>query len=139
MKYGELKTLVSGLLIGDNRLPKEDDETKALLMLAFNDIASRAESLHLITLNQNKEILRKSIGKHLTRYPDMPEDDNSILDIDKDLCFVAARFISSYISKNKPVIHFQEGEKMIRTYNGKVNSILESLDIDENGEAYVKD
>lgn len=139
MKYGELKLLASGLLIGDNKLPREDDETKALLMLALNDIANRAESLHLMTINQNFEIMRTSAGTHLTRYPEMPEDDKSILDIDKDLCFVAARLIASYVSKNKPAIHSNEAEKMILIYNGKVNSILDSLHIDSEGVGYVND
>ena len=136
MKYGELKALCSALLVGDNKLSSNDADIKALLTLAFNDIASRAQSLRLLTKSQNKEILRGSVGDYLTRYPDLPENDDSELDMDKDLCFAAARFIASYVSKNKPTIHAAEAEKIILLFNSKVNSMFESFMIDEKGDGY---
>ena len=138
MKYKELKVLVSALLVGDNKITSNEAELKSLLMLAFNDIASRAQSLRLMTKSMNKEVLRGSVGVYLTRYPELPEDDESELDMDKDLCFAAARFIASYVSKNKPAVHVEEGEKMIRLFNGKVNSMIESIQVDEEGNGYVK-
>ena len=137
MKYKELKVLVSALLVGDNRITSNEAELKSLLMLAFNDIASRAQSLRLMTKSMNKEVLRVSVGDYLTRYPELPENDESELDMDKDLCFAAARFIASYVSKNKPAVHVEEGEKMIRLFNGKVNSMIESIQVDEEGNGYV--
>ncbi len=138
MKYKELKVLVSALLVGDNKITSNEAELKSLLMLAFNDIASRAQSLRLMTKSMNKEVLRGSVGVYLTRYPELPEDDESELDMDKDLCFAAARFIASYVSKNKPAVHVEEGEKMIRLFNSKVNSMIESVQVDEEGNGYVK-
>ena len=137
MKYKELKVLVSALLVGDNKITSNEAELKSLLMLAFNDIASRAQSLRLMTKSMNKEVLRGSVGDYLTRYPELPENDESELDMDKDLCFAAARFIASYVSKNKPAVHVEEGEKMIRLFNGKVNSMIESIKVDEEGNGYV--
>ena len=137
MKYKELKVLVSALLVGDNKITSNEAELKSLLMLAFNDIASRAQSLRLMTKSMNKEVLRGSVGDYLTRYPELPENDESELDMDKDLCFAAARFIASYVSKNKPAVHAEEGEKMIRLFNGKVNSMIESIQVDEEGNGYV--
>lgn len=137
MKYKELKVLVTALLVGDNRITSNEAELKSLLMLAFNDIASRAQSLRLMTKSMNKEVLRGSVGDYLTRYPELPENDDSELDMDKDLCFAAARFMASYVSKNKPAVHVEEGEKMIRLFNGKVNSMIESFQIDEEGNGYV--
>ena len=137
MKYKELKVLVTALLVGDNRITSNEAELKSLLMLAFNDIASRAQSLRLMTKSMNKEVLRGSVGDYLTRYPELPENDESELDMDKDLCFAAARFIASYVSKNKPAVHVEEGEKMIRLFNGKVNSMIESIQVDEEGNGYV--
>ena len=136
MKYGELKALCSALLVGDNKLSSNDADIKALLTLAFNDIANRTQSLRLLTKSQNKEILRGSVGDYLTRYPDLPENDDSELDMDKDLCYAAARFIASYVSKNKHDIHKLEGEKMILLFNSKVNSMFESFMIDEKGDGY---
>lgn len=137
MKYKELKVLVSALLVGDNRITSNEAELKSLLMLAFNDIASRAQSLRLMTKSMNKEVLRGSVGDYLTRYPELPVDDESELDMDKDLCFAAARFMASYVSKNKPAVHVEEGEKMIRLFNGKVNSMIESFMVDSEGVGYV--
>ena len=137
MKYKELKVLVTALLVGDNRITSNEAELKSLLMLAFNDIASRAQSLRLMTKSMNKEVLRGSVGDYLTRYPELPVDDESELDMDKDLCFAAARFMASYVSKNKPAVHIEEGEKMIRLFNGKVNSMIESIQVDEEGNGYV--
>ena len=137
MKYKELKVLVSALLVGDNKITSNEAELKSLLMLAFNDIASRAQSLRLMTKSMNKEVLRGSVGDYLTRYPELPENDESELDMDKDLCFAAARFVASYVSKNKPAVHVEEGEKMIRLFNGKVNSMIESIQVDEEGNSYV--
>lgn len=137
MKYKELKVLVSALLVGDNKITSNEAELKSLLMLAFNDIASRAQSLRLMTKSMNKEVLRGSVGDYLTRYPELPDNDESELDMDKDLCFAAARFIASYVSKNKPAVHVEEGEKMIRLFNGKVNSMIESIQVDEEGNGYV--
>ena len=137
MKYKELKVLVTALLVGDNRITSNEAELKSLLMLAFNVIASRAQSLRLMTKSMNKEVLRGSVGDYLTRYPELPVDDESELDMDKDLCFAAARFMASYVSKNKPAVHIEEGEKMIRLFNGKVNSMIESIQVDEEGNGYV--
>ena len=137
MKYKDLKVLVAALLVGDNRITSNEAEFKSLLMLAFNDIASRAQSLRLMTKSMNKEVLRGSVGDYLTRYPELPENDESELDMDKDLCFAAARFMASYVSKNKPAVHVEEGEKMIRLFNGKVNSMIESFKVDEEGNGYV--
>lgn len=136
MKYKELKVLSSALLYGDNKLPSGEPELKALLMLAFNDIASRAQSLRLMTKSMSKEVLRGSVGDYLTRYPDLPVDDESELDMDKDLCYAAARFIASYVSKNKPDVHKLEGEKIILLFNSKVNSMIESFMINEKGDGY---
>ena len=137
MKYKDLKVLVAALLVGDNRITSNEAEFKSLLMLAFNDIASRAQSLRLMTKSMNKEVLRGSVGDYLTRYPELPENDESELDMDKDLCFAAARFMASYVSKNKPAVHIEEGEKMIRLFNGKVNSMIESFKVDDEGNGYV--
>lgn len=127
MTYGSLKNLTTGLLIGDNILPKDDAIVKALLMYAFNMIADKAEALHLLTLSKTDDIYRFATGEFLMRLPKLPENDEDELDIDEELCYVAARYIAAMISKERAEIHQQFGDDGILKYNGKVYQILETL------------
>lgn len=124
MTFGLLKKLTEGLLIGDNKLPKDDETIKALLSLAFNMTASKAESLHLLTLDQKDDILRTGTGDYLMRSPELPKDDMSELDIDDDLGYVAARYIASFISKEKSRVHELAAENLINNYNEKVDALM---------------
>lgn len=128
MTYGNLKSLVSGLLIGDNVLPKDEVVIKQLLEYAFSMVSDSAEALHLLTLNKNEpDIQRFAHGEYLMRKPELPESDNDELDIDHELCFALGRYIASMISKEKIAIHKQFGDDIILKYNGKVYQILETL------------
>lgn len=142
MNYKELKNLTSGLLIGDNIIPKDDDVVKALLSYAYNNICNYVESLHLLTMDRNKDINRTAIGKYLLRTPKLPESDNDELDVDHELGFVAARFMASFISKDNKVFHENEAIKLINQYNGKVEAILNRVMHDdkreEGDEIYVR-
>lgn len=131
MTYGQLKSLTSGLLIGDNSLPKDDAIFKSLLSYAFNMISNKAEALRLMTMNSTEDIIRLGPGEYLVRTPKIPESDSEELDIDHELGFVAARYIASMISKEKIAIHQQYGDDEILKYNGKVYQILEKIKIEE--------
>lgn len=130
MTYGELKNLTSGLLIGDNVVPKDDNVFKSLLSYAFNMISNKAEALRLMTMNSSEDIIRLGPGEYLVRKPNMPTVDSDELDIDHELGFVAARYIASMISKDKIAIHQQYGDDEILKYNGKVYQILEKVKIE---------
>ena len=131
MTYGQLKSLTSGLLIGDNSLPKDDAIFKSLLSYAFNMISNKAEALRLMTMSSTEDIIRLGPGEYLVRTPKIPESDSEELDIDHELGFVAARYIASMISKEKIAIHQQYGDDEILKYNGKVYQILEKVKIEE--------
>jgi len=130
MTYGVLKNLVTGLLMGDNVIPKDDEVIKALLSYAFNMVSNKAEALHLLTLNKNDDILRMGTGDYLVRTPELPVLDSDELDIDHELGFAAARYMAAMISKEKAIIHQQYGDDEILKYNGKVYQILEKIRID---------
>lgn len=130
MTYGALKHTVAGLLTGDNALPKDDNITKSLLEYAYTMIADKAEALHLLTLNKNDDIHRLASGDYLMRTPELPTLDTDDLDIDHELCFVAARYMASMLSKDKTSIHQQYGDDGILKYNGKVYQILEKIKLD---------
>jgi len=130
MTYSTLKHLVTGLLIGDNALPKDDEVTKALLSYAYNMISDKAEALHLLTLNKSDDIHRLASGEYLMRTPSLPMNDTDELDIDQELGFVAARYMAAMLSKDKIAIHQQYAEDGILKYNGKVYQILEKINND---------
>lgn len=131
MTYGSLKNLVTGLLIGDNVIPKDDAVFKSLLAYAYSMIADKAEALHLLTLNKKDNINRFATGEFLMRNPELPTEDSSELDIDEELCFAVARYIASMLSKEKTAMHQQYGDDIILKYNGKVYQILENLTKEE--------
>jgi len=131
MTYGGLKSLVTGLLIGDNVIPKDDAVMKSLLSYAFDMIANKAEALRLMTINSTEEIVRLGPGEYLVRTPKIPETDSDELDIDHELCFVAARYIAAMLSKEKIKIHQDYGDNGILRYNGKVYQILEKVEIEK--------
>ena len=131
MTYGGLKSLVTGLLIGDNVIPKDDAVMKSLLSYAFYMIANKAEALRLMTINSTEEIVRLGPGEYLVRKPNLPALDTDELDIDHELCFVAARYIAAMLSKEKIKIHQDYGDDGILRYNGKVYQILEKVEIEK--------
>ena len=129
--YGFMKKIVKGLLVGDNVLPKDDEEVIALLSLAYNMIGNKAEALHLLTLSETDDILRRATGDYYSRVPDLPTGDADVLDIDHELGFVAARYIAGMISKTKEPVHVAEAERLILDYNSKVYSIFEDMKYNE--------
>ena len=131
MTYGGLKSLVTGLLIGDNVIPKDDVIFKSLLSYAFDMIANKAEALRLMTMNSTEDIVRLGPEEYLVRKPNLPELDTDKLDIDHELCFVAARYIAAMLSKEKIKIHQDYGDDGILRYNGKVWQILEKVKEEE--------
>ena len=133
MTYRALKYVATGLLTGDNKLPKEEDVLKALLGMALNYIANKCTVLNLMTLDKSAHIHRLGAGKHMQRKPELPETDDSELDIDDDLCYVAASLIASYVSDAKVALHQTRADIGIRDYNAKVGEILESIRVEKDG------
>ena len=131
MTYGGLKSLVTGLLIGDNVIPKDDAVMKSLLSYAFDMIENKAEALRLMSINSTEEIIRLGPGEYLVRKPNLPALDTDELDIDHELCFVAARYVAAMLSKEKIKIHQDYGDDGILRYNSKVYQILEKVKEEE--------
>lgn len=129
MTYGRLKSLVRALLIGDSTLTKDETEQLVLLEYAYDRIANEADALKLFTTNiEEYRILRQGPGRQFVRRPDLPSIDNDELDIDHELSFVAARFIASFVSREKMAFHENEAQKLIRMYNAKVTTYFETLE-----------
>jgi hypothetical protein len=129
MTYKEFKTLTKALLIGDVNLTSDDAEIMMLLEYAFQRIADEADALKLLTEpNPDEQIIRNGPGLLYIRMPKLPEFEDDELDLDNELCFAAARFVCSFVSKDKISLHITEASNIIRSYNQKVQSFLESLE-----------
>lgn len=126
MTYGKLKILASALLVGDNKLPKEDESIKALLEMAYIYLVDECQVLNLQTEDKSVLAQRLSRGDFLVRKPDLPNSDNDELDIDEVLAPVVASLIASYISEKKTQVHQSRADKGIRSYNAKVDELIET-------------
>ena len=137
MTYGNLKYLCSALLIGDNVLTKENNELLVLLSYAYDKIANQSDALKLFTaVSVGNQIIRQGPGKLFVRMPELPTSDDDVLDIDEELCYVAARYICSFVSREKGGIHVNEAMSLIRAYNQKVQVFLENMAQDLELEEY---
>ena len=129
MTYGNLKNLVRALLIGDNTLTKNEDEILVLLEYAYDKVANEADALKLFTTDvASNRILRSGPGRQFVRKPAIPTDDADELDIDNELSYAVARYICSFVSREKMAVHIREAGNIIRAYNQKVQTYFETLE-----------
>ena len=126
MTYGKLKTLASALLVGDNKLSKEDESIKALFEMAYNYLVDKCQVLNLHTEDKSENIQRLGRGTFMLRRPEVPKGDNDELDIDEELCPAVACLIASYISDKRIAVHQARADEIIRGYNAKVDELIES-------------
>lgn len=129
MTLKRFKHLVNALLIGDTVLTDNGEELLALLGYAFERISNNADALKLFTTDiVDERIIRNGPGNTFIRLPRLPEYEEDELDIDEELCYAAARYVCSFISKEKVMLHIQEAEKVINSYNQKVQAFLENVE-----------
>ncbi len=127
MTYGNLKHLTRALLIGDNVLTKNNDEMLALLDYAYDRLVNEVDVLRLYTGNAEVEIVRQGVGSMVLRKPNLPVNDADELDVDHELGFVLARFIASFVSREKMQYHEREAQRLARLYNQKVQVAFEGF------------
>lgn len=127
MTYGLFKAITTGLLTGDTVLPQNSDVLKGLMQYALTTVATQADSLHLMTLSTAADILRLASGDYLIRVPAVPLVDEDILDIDEELTFAVARYLASYLSKEKGGIHVNAADRIIKDYNAKTYEIIDQM------------
>lgn len=137
MTYGNLKYLVKSLLIGDNTLTKDNSEVLVLLDYALDKVATESDALKLFTANNiDERIVRQGPGKMWIRRPRLPDTDDDELDLDHELSFPLARFMCSFVSREKFKIHEEEAMKLIRAYNQKVQVFFENMEQDGELDEY---
>ncbi len=127
MTYGGLKHLTRALLIGDNTLTRDEDEMIALLDYAYDRLLSEVDVLCLFTDDPSVHIARQGMGTLVLEKPKLPEHDYDTLQIDHELGFVVARFICSFVSREKMVYHEREAQRLARLYNQKVQVAIEGF------------
>jgi hypothetical protein len=128
MTYAMFKNITTGLLIGDNVLPADAGVLQGLVSYALTTVAMQADSLHLMTLSTTTDILRLAQGDYLIRVPATPVEPTDLMDIDEELVFAVARYLASYISKDKGGIHVNAADRIIKDYNGKTYEIIDQME-----------
>lgn len=128
MTYKVFKSITTGLLTGDNVLPADAEVLQGLVQYALTTVATQADSLHLMTLSTTANVLRLSQGDYLIRIPEIPELDTDVMDIDEELNFAVARYLASYISRDKGGIHVNAAERIIKDYNAKTYEITDQME-----------
>lgn len=127
MTYAKLKTLTQAYLISDNKLPPEPEVFLVLTESALLEVATRAESLHLMTLSKSDNILRLAYGEYMIRVPESPLLDSDYVDIDEELVPAVARIIASSISKDKGGMHATVANRLILDFNAKTYGMLDTV------------
>ncbi len=131
MTWSRLQNLVSGLLAGDTVLPKDVDLRLALLEYALEEVASNTEALKLYQSNDStREKVRRSVydsGQFVARAT-LPTSNEDEIDIDQGLTFAIARYMASFISKEKFAMHEAKAKEIINRYNAKVYSYRDEVD-----------
>ena len=127
MTFGMMKHLTRALLIGDNQLTTNEDEMQVLLLYAYQKVATESDAMLLWTNDPSKQILRSGPGHIYIRTPLLPESDSDELDIDEDLCPAVSRYIAAFVSRDRGGIHINEAKSIIRAYNQKVQSYMETI------------
>lgn len=130
MTYGTFKSITTGLLTGDNVLPDDAAVLQGLVTYALTTVAMKADSLHLMTLSTTANVLRLAQGDYLIRMPELPTLDEDIMDIDEELTFAVARYLSSYLSRDKGGIHVNAADRIILDYNAKTYEITEQMQVE---------
>ena len=135
MTFWTLKNITRGLLTGDNVLPNDDNVVKGLVSYALITVATKADSMHLMTLDSSLNILRAGRGDYFIRVPATPVLDDEELDIDRELTFAVARYLASYISKEKGGIHVNAADRIILDFNSGISALMESVSFDAVSDA----
>ncbi len=127
MTYTTLNNILTGLLLGDNTIPKDPEVMKGLVQYALTTVAMQADSLHLMTLSVTDNVLRLTQGDYMIRVPAVPLLDTDEVDIDDELVFAVARYMASYLSKEKGGIHVNAADRIVKDYNAKTWEVLEQM------------
>ena len=121
MNWTRLQALVEALLSGDHTLVVNEEARVALLAYAYEEVSNLSEVLTNERDGDGVNQVRVTTIGHVKR-PDLPSNGDSAIDVDYGLCFAVARFMASYVSKEKFSIHREAAIEIINTYNRKVYS-----------------
>ena len=127
MTYKTFKNVLRGMLTGDNVIPTDEDVMLALLEYGFTTVATKADSLRLMSAGTATEVLRLSQDGQLIRFPRLPAMDEDELDIDKELCYPTAHYIAANLSKEKAAMHISAADREISDYNAKVWEMMDTI------------
>lgn len=129
MTYGTLKNLTQGFLTGDTKLSNEPGVIIALVQMALHEAATNGNSLELLTDTPTVDTLRMGPGGFYIRNATLPDADEDVMDIETELCFAVARYIASYVSREKMEFHAKEATRIILNFNSKVDEVQQTAQL----------
>jgi len=126
MTLDNLKRMTKALLIGDNTIPKNDEDFVNSLLMTYTEMSDIVTPLKWLTTNKADEILRHYKGSYYVRMPKLPTNLSDQLDIDSELVPVVARMMASNIAKdiNMKSYHRRLALESMKKYDSKVRSYI---------------
>ena len=146
MTYSDVLTLSQAYLVGDNKIPADEETQLLLLEDALLEVADRAAVMNL-TSKDAGDVLRLGPGdKLLVRMPTLPSSLGTQIDMDHELAGPVARFIAAVVAGKEGGAkkHISAANRRILNYNAKVYDALDSICHNDNcdnmvGGAYIED
>ena len=86
-------------------------------------ITAAVDALDLTGLTE-EEVATATLAATAT---DTLATNNQLIDIDEELTFAVARYIASYVSREKGGIHVNAADRIIKDYNAKTYEILAQM------------
>jgi hypothetical protein len=106
MKYGEFKTHLKGIMIGDKNVP-DDTVLRPIVFQVLKQVALKVEPLVLITNDVEYEILKTLENELFMRVPYLPQSDEEELDIDETLVYAVVYLVATKISSKDNIIKYE--------------------------------
>ena len=138
MTFGAFKKLVKANTMGELSLPDDDTIVKELLLAAIvTDVAGFVTPLCLLEQDRKKAEMLYSFpntDEFFIRVPQSPDDDDSVIDLDDELCyaavyFVAEKFVKDAAELNKKATMQAKADKVLQNYLWRFAEYLESKGI----------
>ena len=125
--------LAQALLTNGLVMPDDEEERLVLLEYALQEVANKATTLRLVSLNVDNRIVKPSgVEGVFMRSPALPRNVEEEIDIDEPLAFAVARYLAAFVSEDPKIAeyHVNKAIDIINQYNTTVESYLEGLDND---------
>lgn len=120
MTYGEFKIELESEMFADTKMPEKDEILIPLVMRAMRYIAYRTKPLTLLVKIPDFKIIRSLGNGWYLREPALIINENSKLDIDKELIDAVVYRVASKISIRNRESYEKEALEIMTDFNFKI-------------------